>query len=107
VRCDATDRVLIGLDYFDGSINRVAAWAIGARNMQKALLWALLMPNDLLRRMQAKNDYTGLLFLHEELKTLPFSAVWEEYCRREQVAADDAWYQDILGYEKNVLMKRE
>lgn len=107
VRCDATDRVLIGLDYFDGSINRVAAWAIGARNMQKALLWALLMPNDLLRRMQAENDYTGLLFLHEELKTLPFSAVWEEYCRREQVAADDAWYQDILEYEKNVLMKRE
>ena len=106
VRCDATDKVLIGLDYFDGSINRVAAWAIGARNMQKALLWALLMPNDQLRQMQAENDYTGLLYLHEEIKTLPFSAVWAEYCRREQVAADEAWYQDVKEYEQNVLLKR-
>ena len=106
VRCDALDKVLVGLDYFDGSINRVAAWAIGARNMQKALLWALLMPNEKLRQMQAENDYTGLLFLHEELKTLPFNAVWEEYCRREGVAADETWYEDIKSYEKNVLMKR-
>ncbi len=106
VRCEATDKVLIGLDYFDGSINRVAAWAIGARNMQKALLWALLMPNDQLRQMQAENDYTGLLYLHEEIKTLPFSAVWAEYCRREQVAADEAWYQDVKEYEQNVLLKR-
>ena len=106
VRCNGTDKVLIGLDYFDGSINRVAAWAIGARNMQKALLQALLTPNDRLRKMQQENDLTGLLFLQEEIKTLPFSAVWEEYCRREGVAWDASWYQDIKVYEENVLLKR-
>ena len=106
VRCGALDKVLVGLDYFDGSINRVAAWAIGARNMQKALLWALLMPNEKLRQMQEENDYTGLLYLHEELKTLPFAAVWEEYCRREGVAADETWFEDIRNYEQNVLLKR-
>ncbi len=106
VRCDALDKVLVGLDYFDGSINRVAAWVIGSRNMQKALLWALLMPNAQLRKMQQENDYTGLLFLHEEIKTLPFSAVWEEYCRREGVAADESWYADIKAYEQNVLLRR-
>lgn len=106
VRCDALDKVLVGLDYFDGSINRVAAWAIGARNMQKALLWALLMPNEKLKKMQKENDYTGLLFLHEELKTLPFTAVWEEYCRREGVINDETWFEDVKAYEQNVLMKR-
>ena len=106
VRCDALDKVLVGLDYFDGSINRVAAWAIGARNMQKALLWALLMPNEKLKKMQEENDYTGLLFLHEELKTLPFTAVWEEYCRREGVINDETWFEDVKAYEQNVLMKR-
>ena len=106
VRCDALDKVLVGLDYFDGSINRVAAWVIGSRNMQKALLWALLMPNEKLRQMQAENDYTGLLFLHEEIKTLPFSAVWEEYCRREQVEPDENWFEDVKNYEQNVLLKR-
>lgn len=106
VRCDALDKVLVGLDYFDGSINRVAAWVIGSRNMQKAFLWALLMPNEKLRQMQAENDYTGLLFLHEEIKTLPFSAVWEEYCRREQVEPDETWFEDVKNYEQNVLLKR-
>ena len=106
VRCDAADKVLIGLDYFDGSINRVAAWAIGARNMQKALLQALLTPNETLRKMQAENDLTGLLFLQEELKTLPFSAVWEEYCRREGVIPDAAWFDNVKAYEQNVLLKR-
>ena len=106
VRCDAADNVLIGLDYFDGSINRVAAWTIGARNMQKALLWALLMPNERLRNMQRENDLTGLLFLHEEIKTLPFSAVWAEYCRREGVIADETWFDDVKAYEQNVLLKR-
>ena len=106
VRCGALGKVLVGLDYFDGSINRVAAWAIGARNMQKALLWALLMPNEKLRQMQEENDYTGLLYLHEELKTLPFAAVWEEYCRREGVATDETWFEDIRNYEQNVLLKR-
>lgn len=106
VRCGAEDKVLVGLDYFDGSINRVAAWVIGTRNMQKALLWALLMPNDLLRRMQAENDYTGLLALHEEIKTLPFGAVWEEYCERQGVEPTAKWLLNIKEYEQDVLLKR-
>lgn len=106
VRCDALDKVLVGLDYFDGSINRVAAWAIGARNMQKALLWALLMPNAQLSKMQAEDDFTGMLYLHEELKTLPFAAVWEEYCRREGVEGTGKWYDDVKEYEQKVLLKR-
>jgi len=106
VRCNALDKVLVGLDYFDGSINRVAAWAIGARNMQKALLWALLMPNAQLSKMQAEDDFTGMLYLHEELKTLPFAAVWEEYCRREGVEGTGKWYDDVKEYEQKVLLKR-
>lgn len=106
VRNDATRRVLIGLDYFDASINRVAAWVIGTRNMQKALLNALLMPHEQMKELQTQQRFTELLALQEALKMLPLGAVWEEFCAREQVANDDGWMQDVLAYEKEVLLKR-
>lgn len=106
VRNNATRRVLIGLDYFDASINRVAAWVIGTRNMQKALLNALLMPHEQMKELQAQQRFTELMALQEALKMLPLGAVWEEFCAREQVANDDGWMQDVLAYEKEVLLKR-
>ena len=107
VRCDATERVLIGLDFFDASINRVAAWVIGARNVEKALLWALLLPNERLRAMQNESRFTELLMTQEELKTLPFGTVWEEYCRRCGVAAGGEWFRDVQAYEVTVLKARQ
>ena len=106
VRNDALDKVLIGLDYFDASINRVAAWVIGTRNMHKALLQALLLPHAQLKAMQEAGDFTRMLMLQEEMKSYPFHAVWEEYCAQQGVAADESWYEDILEYEKNVQSKR-
>ena len=100
------DRVLIGLDYFDASINRVAAWVIGTRNMQKALLNALLQPSATLKAMQDAGDFTRMLMQQEEMKTYPFGAVWEEYCRRQGVPADESWFAQILRYEQEVLSKR-
>ena len=105
VRSDATEKVLIGLDYFDASINRLAAWATGARNMQKALLYALLCPNKMLADLQDKADFTKLLVMQEEIKTLPLGAVWSEYLTRQGVA-DANWIDTILDYEKNVLVNR-
>ncbi len=106
VRCDATERVLIGLDYFDASINRVAAWVIGTRNMQKALLNALLMPHTQLKALQDQQRFTELMALQEALKVLPMGAVWEEFCAREHVEDDEEWLDDVLAYEKEVLLKR-
>ena len=106
VRNGALDRVLIGLDYFDASINRVAAWVIGTRNMQKALLNALLQPSASLKAMQDKGDFTRMLMQQEEMKTYPFGAVWEEYCRRQGVPADESWFAQVLRYEQEVLSKR-
>lgn len=106
VRCDATERVLIGLDYFDASINRVAAWVIGTRNMQKALLNALLMPHAQLKALQDQQRFTELMALQEALKVLPMGAVWEEFCAREHVEDDEEWLDDVLAYEKEVLLKR-
>ena len=83
VRGDYLDRVHIGLDFFDASINRVAAWVIGARAMLKALLLALLEPTEMLRQLEAEGDTTARLALLEELKTLPFGAVWDHYCRTQ------------------------
>lgn len=106
VRNDALDKVLIGLDYFDASINRVAAWVIGTRNMEKALLSAMLMPHKLLRQMQEQGDFTRMLMLQEELKSYPFGEIWAHYCRMQGVAADESWYEDVMTYEKEVLSKR-
>ena len=106
VRCYATERVLFGLDFFDASINRVAAWVIGARNVEKALLWALLMPHDRLRTLQDEDRFTELLMAQEELKTLPFGAVWEEYCRQCGVPENEVWFQTVEKYEADVLKGR-
>lgn len=106
VRGALLDRTHIGLDYFDASINRVAAWTIGTRNMIKALLKALLEPIDTLRALEAHGDYTGRLALLEELKTLPFGAVWDHYCHRAGVPVGRSWLNDIKTYEHDVLAAR-
>ena len=107
VRCDALDKVLIGLDYFDASINRVAAWVIGCRNMQKALLGALLEPHARLAELQNTGNFTELLMLSEELRTLPFSDIWERYCEMQGVPADESWFETVRTYEKDVLSLRK
>ena len=107
VRCGGLDgRVNIALDYFDASINRISAWVTGYRNMQKALLFALLQPNGELKKMQDDGDFTKLMVAQEELKTAPFGEVWDEYCRRCDTPVDGAWYHEIEGYEKKVLVNR-
>ena len=106
IRNDALDRVLIGLDFFDASINRVAAWVVGTRNMQKALLYAMLTPWDRLKYMQDEADFTTLLAQQEMLKTLPFGAVWEELCTRNNVPLDEDWLDAVNKYEIDVLAMR-
>jgi L-rhamnose isomerase len=98
-------RVQIGLDYFDASINRVAAWTIGARNMIRALLIALLEP-PAIKIAEANSDFTSRLALQEEAKTLPFGAVWDFYCESKNVPAGENWLAEVKGYEKHVLLKR-
>lgn len=105
VRCGA-NRVYIALDYFDASINRIAAWTVGARNMQKALMYALLQPNSLLKKLQDEHEYTELFVTQEELKTLPYGDVWEEYLTRQGVRGAD-WFEEVKAYEKEVLSKRK
>jgi L-rhamnose isomerase len=106
VRGDYLERVHIGLDFFDASINRIAAWVIGTRCMLKALLIALLEPATTLRKMEAEGDYTSRLAMMEELKTLPFGAVWDYYCTKSNVPAGDAWLAEVKTYEQNVLSRR-
>ncbi len=106
VRNDALDRVFIALDYFDASINRVSAWVIGARNMHKALLQAMLLPSKLLREYQDKADYTKVLAVTEEFKTFPFGEVWDEYCRRCGAPVGMSWILESDEYEREVLAKR-
>lgn len=102
-----TKRVHIGLDYFDASINRVAAWVIGARNMCKALLLGLLAPIEKLRELEAAGDYTGRLALMEDAKLLPSGAVWDYYCNQKGVPVGNSWMNEIRTYERNVLTKRK
>ncbi|MDD2648467.1 MAG: L-rhamnose isomerase [Eubacteriales bacterium] len=106
VRNKAMDKVLIGLDYFDASINRVAAWVIGARNAKKALLFALLQPNEKLMRLQENGEHTELLMLQEECRLLPVEAVWEEFCRRMGVKEKENWFDDIKEYERKLSAER-
>ncbi|MBN1764405.1 MAG: L-rhamnose isomerase [Sedimentisphaerales bacterium] len=107
IRSNQRDKIHIGLDYFDASINRVAAWAIGTRNMLKALLIALLEPTDTLRNLEQEADYTGRLVLQEELKSLPWSAVWDYYCQICDIPLGMAWLEQVTKYENEVLRKRE
>ena len=106
VRNDATDKVMIGLDYFDASINRISAWVVGARNMQKALLYALLQPNEKLRALQDAANFTEQMVVQEECKMLPYGDVWAEYLKKYHFAGDD-WFKQVADYEKNVLKDRK
>ncbi|MBP9643655.1 L-rhamnose isomerase [Budvicia aquatica] len=106
IRNKLFDRVHIGLDFFDASINRIAAWVIGTRNMKKALLRALLEPTEMLRQLEVDGDYTARLALLEEQKCLPWQAVWETYCLRHNTPAGSEWLQTVRQYEQSVLSKR-
>jgi len=99
-------RVRIGLDYFDASINRVAAWVIGARNMVKALLLALLAPIERLKAAEREGDYTTRLALMEDAKLLPAGAVWDRYCAEQEVPVGEAWLAEVKRYEREVLARR-
>ena len=106
VRLDQFKRVHIGLDYFDASINRIAAWVIGVRAMQKALLFAMLEPIKLMTDAEKSEDYASRLAWTETAKTMPFGAIWDKFCEDEDVPLDTAWLQEVKTYEANVLSKR-
>ncbi|WP_342431277.1 L-rhamnose isomerase [Neobacillus sp. FSL H8-0543] len=106
VRNDALDRVIIGLDFFDASINRVAAWTIGTRNIIKALLYAMLVPNEHLKQLQEEGNFTERLALMEEFKTYPFGAAWDYYCEKMGVPVRESWLEEVKAYEQEVLSKR-
>ncbi len=105
-RLDQFKRVHIGLDYFDASINRIAAWVIGVRAMQKALLYALLQPTAILQKAEKRQDYTARLAWLEAAKALPFSAVWDMYCTKQDVPLETEWLKEVKIHEENVLSKR-
>ena len=106
VRGGFLNRVHIGLDFFDASINRIAAWVIGTRGMQKALLLALLEPTATVRALEAADNYTARLALLEEYKTLPIGAVWDYFCLQQGVPVGPAWLDEVQGYEQRVLSAR-
>jgi len=106
VRGGFLGRTHIGLDFFDASINRTAAWAIGTRNAIKCLLLALLEPDGELRRLESEGDLTSRLALLEEIKTLPFGAVWDEHCRRQDAPSGTSWLAEVKRYERDTLSRR-
>jgi L-rhamnose isomerase len=106
VRGNFLKRTHIGLDFFDASINRIAAWVIGTRSMLKALLIALLEPYAKLQALENAGDFTSRLALMEDYKLLPVGAVWDHYCERQNVPSGTAWLDEVKKYEKNVLSKR-
>jgi L-rhamnose isomerase len=104
---DYLKRTHIGLDYFDASINRVAAWVIGMRNMLRALCIALLQPVAILKKLEAEGDFTSRLALMEEAKTLPYAAIWDYYCEQKGVPVGMSWLAEVKKYEADVLSKRQ
>ena len=106
VRNNAFDRVYMALDYFDASINRISAWTVGFRSWQKALLNALLCPNAKLAELQDDANFTELMVLSEEIKTLPFGDIWDHYCEVCGAPKDGEWFDEIKKYEAEVLSKR-
>lgn len=106
VRNGFEKRVHIGLDFFDASINRIAAWTIGSRNMQKALIYAMLEPTAMLKKAEKNGDFTTRLAMLEEMKSYPFAAVWDMYCEMQGVPVRDAWLDEVKNYEKEVLSNR-
>ena len=103
---NGVENFIIALDYFDASINRIAAWVLGMRNMQKALLQAMLEPQGTLKALQDARQYTEQLVLQEELKAYPWQEVWKEFCARAKLPADECWMADVLKYQRDVLAKR-
>lgn len=103
---NGSENVIIGLDYFDASINRIAAWVVGIRNMQKALLSALLSPNDYLKELQQTRSLTEVMVVQEEMKMFPVGDVWNYFCEQEGVLVDTKWFDEIKKYEEEVLVKR-
>jgi len=106
IRSNAVDRIFIGLDFFDSSINRIFAWVVGMRNLQKALLYALLMPNENLASLQMEGNFTKLMMFQEELKFYPFADVWHYFCMQNEVPIRANWFKEIETYEIDVLSKR-
>lgn len=106
IRNGLLSRMHIGLDFFDGSINRIAAWVIGMRAMQKALLFSLLEPTEALKKLESEGDFTSRLALMEEYKSYPFGAVWDFFCEKNGVPAGEAWLVEAKKYEKETLLKR-
>lgn len=106
IRNRMIDRTYVALDFFDGSINRIAAWVIGARNTQKALMYAMLEPYSTLQQAEWDGDFTTRLALLEELKFMPYEAVWEEYCKRNDMPGGLEWLTEVKRYEAEVLSKR-
>ena len=107
VRCDGLDKVFIALDYFDASINRVAAWVIGLRNTQKALLMAALQPTARMKALQEAGKFTEKMMVREAAKTMPFGDIWEQYCELQGVpACDEEWFATVMKYEEEVQLKR-
>ena len=106
VRGGFLDRVHVGLDYFDASINRIAAYVVGTRNMQRALLMALVEPIDQMRALERDGDTTGRLALLEELKGLPFGAVWDYHCLTQGVPVGMGFMDEVRSYERTELAKR-
>jgi L-rhamnose isomerase len=100
------DRAIVALDFFDASINRIAAYVIGIRSTRKAMLYALLDPTSRLRELEARGNRGSNLALMEEMKTLPFGDVWDELCRRADVPVGRAWIDECEGYEQEVLSNR-
>lgn len=107
VRNDAIGRIFLALDFFDASINRIVAWVVGMRNMQKALLYALLSPNQRLKELQDSEDFTDLIVEQEELKLYPFGDVWNYFCSRCGVPERGEWMKEVRTYEKEVLLQRK
>ncbi|MBQ7981130.1 MAG: L-rhamnose isomerase, partial [Oscillospiraceae bacterium] len=106
VRCNALDRVFAATDYFDAGINRISAWVVGVRNVQKAMLYALLQPNDKLEELQDSGNMTELMAYQEELKTLPFGDVWDYFCEKCGVPTGMKWLDEVKQYENEVLAER-
>jgi len=106
VRMDKLESTYVATDFFDASINRVAAWVIGLRNTRKAMLYALLQPVDMLKKLEADGDVTGRLALVQELKAAPFALVWDYYCAKENAGVGMQWLEDVRKYEKEVLSAR-
>ena len=107
IRSNALENISIGLDYFDASINRIAAWVIGARSTLKSILYALLQPTEILQNYEERGQLFQRLALLEELKTLPFGAVWDYYCYKHNVPVGKDWIKNVEEYELTILSKRK